>query len=68
MASGIVKTVTDRGFGFIKQDGGDKDIFFHEKSLTGALAERKLKVGDKVTFDIIEAPKGQNASNIKLEE
>jgi len=68
MASGTVKTVTDRGFGFIATEGSTKDIFYHEKSLEGELAVRKLKVGDKVSFDIAESPKGQNATNIKLEE
>jgi cold shock CspA family protein len=69
MASGKVKTVTDRGFGFITpSEGGDKDVFFHEKSLEGELAVRKLKVGDMVSFDVEVTPKGQNAINIKLAE
>jgi len=68
MANGVVKTVNDRGFGFISMEGSDKDIFYHEKSLEGDLAVRKLQVGDKVTFDVEETPKGQNAMNIKLVE
>ena len=68
MESGTVKTVTDRGFGFITKEGADKDIFYHEKSLEGELAVRKLKVGDKVTFDVEETQKGLNAVNIKLVE
>ena len=68
MTNGTVKTVTDRGFGFITVEGSDKDIFFHEKTLEGDLAVRKLKVGDKITFDIEETPKGKNAVNIKLVE
>jgi len=68
MVNGVVKTVTDRGFGFISMEGSDKDIFYHEKSLEGDLAVRKLQVGDKVTFDVEETPKGQNAMNIKLVE
>ena len=68
MANGTVKTVTDRGFGFISMEGSDKDIFYHEKSLEGDLAIRKLKVGDKVSFDIAESPKGKNATNIQLIE
>ena len=68
MEKGTVKTVTDRGFGFISQEGSEKDIFFHENSLEGELAARKLKVGDKVTFDVEETPKGLSAVNIKLEE
>jgi cold shock protein len=68
METGTVKTVTDRGFGFIKKEGADKDIFYHEKTLEGELATRKLRVGDKVTFDVAESPKGLNAVNIKLVE
>ena len=68
MAQGTVKTVTDKGFGFISQEGSDKDIFYHENSLEGVLAERKLKAGDVVTFDVEETPKGQNAVNISLLE
>lgn len=68
METGTVKTVTDKAFGFITIEGQEKDIFFHENSLEGDLAERKLKVGDVVTFDVEETPKGLNATNIKLAE
>lgn len=68
MATGTVKKVTARAFGFIKPDDSDEDVFYHENSLEGELAERKLKEGDKVSFDIEESPKGKNAVNIKLEE
>lgn len=68
MEQGTVKTVTDKGFGFISKEGSDKDIFYHENSLEGDLAVRKLKVGDVVTFDVEETPKGVNATNIKLLE
>ena len=43
MEKGTVKKVTDKGFGFIAIEGAEKDIFFHENSLEGELAERKLK-------------------------
>jgi cold shock protein len=68
METGTVKTVTDRGFGFISQENAEKDIFFHENSLEGELATRKLKVGDKVTFDVEQTPKGPSAVHIKLVE
>lgn len=68
MEKGTVKTVTDKGFGFITKEGSDKDIFYHENSLEGDLAARKLKVGDVVTFDVEETPKGINATNITLLE
>ncbi len=68
MEQGTVKTVTDKGFGFITKEGSEKDIFYHENSLEGDLAVRKLKVGDIVTYDVEETPKGLNATNIKLLE
>ncbi len=68
MEKGTVKTVTDKGFGFITREGADKDVFYHENSLEGDLAIRKLKVGDVVTFDVEETQKGLNAINITLIE
>lgn len=68
MATGTVKNVTGKGFGFISQEDSDKDIFYHENSLEGELAERKLRVGDKVTFEVEKTEKGPQAVNIKLEE
>ena len=68
MEKGTVKTVTDKGFGFITREGSDKDIFYHENSLEGDLATRKLKVGDVVSYDVEETPKGLNATNITLIE
>lgn len=68
MAQGTVKTVTDRGFGFISTDASDKDVFYHEKSLTGDLQTRKLRVGDKVSFDVEQTERGMNAANIELIE
>ena len=68
MTNGTVKTVTDKGYGFIAVEGSDKDIFYHENSLEGDLAARKLRAGDKITFDVAETEKGKNATNIKLVE
>ncbi len=68
MEQGTVKTVTDKGFGFISKEGSDKDIFYHENSLEGDLATRKLMVGDVVTYEVEETPKGLNAVNISLLE
>lgn len=71
MATGTVKTVTDKGFGFISTSdpaAQGKDVFYHENSLTGDLAMRKLQVGDKVKFTIEQTEKGLNATDIELEE
>lgn len=68
MATGTVKTVTDKGFGFITQDGADKDVFYHETILTGELADRKLRAGDKVKFEVEQSEKGPRAIEIELVE
>jgi CspA family cold shock protein len=63
MATGQIKTLTDRGFGFISREGGDKDLFFHSKELNG-VAFDDLKVGDTLSFEIAEGEKGASAVNV----
>ena len=61
--TGTIKKKTDRGFGFIAQDGQAKDLFFHSKSLVGVQFD-DLKEGDTVNFDVEDSPKGPNAVNV----
>jgi CspA family cold shock protein len=61
--TGTIKTVTDRGFGFIAVEGESKDIFFHSKDLNGVTFD-ELKAGDAVTFEVSEGPKGPAATNV----
>lgn len=60
---GTIKTLTDRGFGFISRDGETKDLFFHSKDLNGITFE-ELKVGDKLSFEVSEGQKGPAAVNV----
>ena len=62
--NGIIKKLTDRGFGFIGADGLAKDLFFHSKSLQGVQFD-ELREGDAVTFDTEDSEKGQAAVNVK---
>lgn len=62
--NGTIKKKTDKGFGFIKSEGQDKDLFFHSKGLVGVSFDQ-LREGDQVTFDVEESPKGKNAVNVK---
>jgi cold shock protein len=64
---GIIKKLTDRGFGFIACEGQEKDLFFHGKSLVGVQFD-DLREGDKVSFDIENGEKGPAAVNVKRVE
>lgn len=59
----IARLVADRGFGFIKREGEEKDLFFHANELKN-VEFKDLKEGDKVTFEAVESPKGLNATNV----
>ncbi|MFZ3054912.1 MAG: cold shock domain-containing protein [Minisyncoccales bacterium] len=60
---GTIKNLTDKGFGFITVDGEEKDLFFHSNELKGVSYD-ELKVGDRVSFEKGESPKGPNAVNV----
>jgi CspA family cold shock protein len=61
---GTIKTLTEKGFGFIAREGEVKDLFFHQNDLVG-VAYNELKVGDKLSFDVVDGPKGPSAKNVK---
>lgn len=61
--NGTIKTLTDRGFGFISREGETKDLFFHSKELKDVTFD-ELKVGDKVTFEVAQSEKGPAAKNV----
>lgn len=60
---GTIARVTDRGFGFIKPDDSDKDVFFHARSLEGIMFD-ELREGDAVTFEVEEGEKGPAAVKV----
>ena len=65
MATGTVKWFNDaKGFGFITPDEGGEDLFAHFSSVQ-ANGFKSLKEGQKVTFDVVQGPKGKQASNIR---
>jgi cold shock protein len=62
--TGTIARLTDKGFGFIKPDEGDKDVFFHARGLMEVMYD-ELREGDKVSFDVEEGPKGPAAVNVR---
>ncbi|OGZ18004.1 MAG: cold-shock protein [Candidatus Lloydbacteria bacterium RIFOXYC12_FULL_46_25] len=61
---GTIKTLKENGFGFIKADGMEKDLFFHRNGLVGVEFD-ELREGDTVTFETENSPKGMNAVNVQ---
>jgi CspA family cold shock protein len=64
MALGTVKWFNDaKGFGFIEPEGGGEDVFAHFSAIQME-GFRTLKQGGKVSYDLVQGPKGQLAQNI----
>lgn len=63
MKEGIIKRLTDKGFGFI-DIGSDKDLFFHSSDLEGVSYEQ-LQEGQKVSYTEGRGPKGPRAEHVK---
>ncbi len=64
---GILKTwKDDRGFGFIKPEHDDKDIFVHISSLKG-MARRPVR-GDVLFYEVVKEAGGKSkAVNVSIE-
>ncbi len=60
---GTIKTLTDKGFGFITREGEEKDLFFHSTKLVDVTFE-ELRVGDTVSFEVVDGDKGPAAINV----
>lgn len=63
MAEGTIKTLTDRGFGFIDTGKGE-DLFFHMSSVDEVNFD-DLYEGQRVTFTEGQGQKGPRAENVK---
>lgn len=62
MSKGTVKFFNDsKGFGFITEEGTNKEHFVHVSGLVDEIREN-----DEVEFDLKEGRKGLNAVNVRL--
>jgi CspA family cold shock protein len=64
MAQGTVKWFnSEKGFGFITQDGG-ADVFVHFSAIASD-GYRELKENQRVEFDVKSGDKGPQADNVR---
>ena len=64
MATGLVKWFNDsKGYGFIQADGSERDVFVHYTAVQGD-GFKTLIEGQKVQFELIDGPKGPQATNV----
>lgn len=62
MSTGKVKFFNEsKGYGFIKENGSNKEYFVHISGLVD-----KVKQDDQVSFELKEGKKGLNAISVKL--
>jgi len=62
MSKGTVKFFNDaKGFGFITEEGSNKEHFVH---ISGIIDE--IREGDEVEFELTEGRKGLNAINVTV--
>ena len=65
MAQGTVKWFnSEKGFGFITQDGG-ADVFVHFSAIGGD-GYKEIKENQRVEFDVTDGPKGPQAASVVL--
>ena len=65
MATGTVKWFNDaKGFGFVTPADGGEDLFAHFSAIN-MNGFKTMQEGQQVTFDIVQGPKGKQASNIQ---
>jgi CspA family cold shock protein len=68
MLTGTVKWFNNaKGYGFIVQDNGEKDVFVHHSAITME-GYRSLNEGERVEYEIEQTPKGPAAVNVRKVE
>lgn len=66
LAEGKVKWFNDaKGYGFITQEGVEKDIFVHYSAIQRE-GFKTLREGEQVVFEVVDGPKGLQATNVMI--
>lgn len=65
--TGTIKKLIDRGFGFVSVDGDGArgSHWFHAKHVADGATFESLRVGQRVSFDSVQSPKGLEAHCVR---
>lgn len=68
LVNGSVKWFnSEKGFGFIEQENGGKDVFVHYRNINSSGYGRvSLEDGQKVSFIVTNGEKGLQAENVTV--
>ena len=63
MTTGTIRSLRDRGFGFIAPDSGNEhnELFFHGSAVIGTTFD-ELREGQQVSFDVEPDPRDSSRS------
>ena len=63
MSTGTIRSLRDKGFGFIAPDGGNgqNELFFHSSAIIGTTFD-ELREGQRVSFDVEPDPRDSSRS------
>lgn len=65
MKGTVKRWLSGRGYGFIEQEEGEKEVFVHHSEIQGA---HDLREGQKVEFEVQSTDRGPRAINVKIIE
>lgn len=63
MHSGKITKFSDRGSGFVKEDGTKEELFFDSSDLVG-VSFKDLRIGDTLSFLVTKSLKGPYATRV----
>jgi cold shock protein len=54
-----------KGYGFIKVEGTDEEVFVHYSSIQGGDGFKTLREDQQVEFELVDSDKGKQASAVR---